>query len=70
MLKYYSNEFVNERVEVDYRMAYNITDLKTGVVNDSGIILSFNNDEIKDQMDIWTEVGFPDHVIALYILMV
>ena len=42
-----------------------------GVKNDSGTLFSrLTNDEIKDQMDIWTKVGFPDHVILLYILMV
>ena len=36
-----------------------------GVVNDNGTLFSrLTNDEIKDQMDIWTKVGFPDHVIA------
>jgi hypothetical protein len=61
-----NEQFVNERVEVDYRMAYNITDFKkAGVADDNGTLFSrLTNDEIKDQMDIWTEVGFPDHVIA------
>ena len=61
-----AEQFVNERMEVDYHMTYNITDFKkAGVVNDSGTLFSrLTNDEIKDQMDIWTEAGFPDHVIA------
>ncbi|MDI9503784.1 MAG: hypothetical protein QM205_02435, partial [Bacillota bacterium] len=65
--KYADAETSNGKVmEVDYVITYNITDFKkAGVVNDSGTLFSrLTNDEIKDQMDIWTEVGFPDHVIA------
>jgi len=47
----------------------NITDFKNkGVADDNGTLFSrLTNDEIKDQMDIWVQNGFPDHVInALY----
>ncbi|MFA5720037.1 MAG: hypothetical protein WC939_03150, partial [Acholeplasmataceae bacterium] len=53
-------------IEVDYMGIINITDFKkAGVKDDNGSLFSrLTNDEIKDQMDIWVKVGFPDHVIA------
>jgi len=56
-------------IEVDYVGAYNITTfINAGVVNDTGTLFSrLTNDEIKEQMDIWVQNGFPDQVIhALY----
>ena len=56
-------------IEVDYIGAYNITDfINKGVADDNGTLFSrLTNDEIKAQMDIWVQNGFPDSVInALY----
>ncbi|HPW96839.1 MAG TPA: hypothetical protein PK557_07750, partial [Paludibacteraceae bacterium] len=56
-------------IEVDYIGAINITDfIKKGVADDNGTLFSrLTNNEIKAQMDIWVQNGFPDHVInALY----
>lgn len=50
-------------------LRYNITDfINKGVVDDNGTLFSrLTNDEIKTQMDLWVQNGFPDHVInALY----
>jgi lysophospholipase L1-like esterase len=55
--------------EADYVNIYNMTTFKNaGVVNDTGTLFSrLTNDEIKEQMDIWVQNGFPDHVMhALY----
>ena len=53
-------------IEIDYIGAINITEFKDkGVKDDNGTLFSrLTNDEIKDQMDLWVQNGFPDHVIA------
>lgn len=56
-------------ITIDYVIKYDITDfINKGVADDNGTLFSrLTNDEIKDQMDLWVQNGFPDSVInALY----
>ena len=54
-------------IEVDYIGAYNVSDMiKQGVKNDNGIpFADLTNEEIKEQLDIWHEVGYPTHINKL-----
>jgi hypothetical protein len=56
-----------EPIEVDYIGAYNVSDMKLkGIKNDDGIpFANLTNEEIKSQLDIWVENGFPTVVEKL-----
>jgi hypothetical protein len=65
----FTNGAINSFYFVDNINVYNITDfIKKGVVDDNGTLFSrLTKNEIKAQMDIWVQNGFPDSVInALY----
>jgi len=54
-------------IEVDYIGAYNISQMqRKGIKNDAGIpFAQLTNEEIKSQLDIWVENGFPTVVEKL-----
>ena len=64
----YDNSLSNfTPIEVDYMGAYNVSDMiRQGVKNDDGIpFANLTNEEIKEQLDIWHEVGYPTHINKL-----
>ena len=54
-------------MEVDYAGVYNVSQMKLkGIKNDNGVLFAnLTNEEIKSQLDIWVENGFPTVVEKL-----
>ena len=66
---YHATSISGKTLNARNPLRYNITDfINKGVVDDNGTLFSrLTNSEIKAQMDLWVQNGFPDHVInALY----